>query len=587
MGEGGNEKFTKSDPKEKDPKAEVKNDVVRKLKSQTDAVARDELCRSAKRNKDVFLDAACKAGIEDINDQIGLVEALRSSKEFGILAEKLAGMRDFPDRKFKMLYPGSGAHLAPLILVSKLIDMNKIDEADVVYTEIAKVDDLKRNLNWFVSASADYKIDGEVVEKQHGKDGREYIFPLRYKGKLINLRYLRQCSDEEWFRREDFENTDVYVSHDGVGPDVEGPLYMVYKVPKQRETMSLLGHFPRPLRSGVETLGRYFPTMRAITDVAGVIRIDELPLIAMEDVTRSIDVSSDRRQDYHRQFDLELLGNFERGGKSGYGHRAVVYGKPLKECYGEGYDKMCDAIPGELGRADAESGVLLKMYPELMKLSDSEFQILMEVSVMGNNPKEKWGDYENINFMVRKRIPEYYASDYSVENLYGNKHVCDDFVLHGENVLKVLEKIDPRLSRGFALRMIQVFIDERVGVYHYLLSLHDVKDKGNELSKYLDFFRQIRKYLTDKEELKFGKYLDLSEEVYKKVVDDIDDSYAVSRQEFNAYLDRDDKKRNKLEKELSRKKNNTIYYRERDIDGGSKKIKNYVDNLFESISRGK
>ena len=357
-GGGGNSR-------EENPEVEVEKGTVKRLKNHTDTVSRDLLFKDAKKNGDTLLQGSCEAKIEDANDKIALVESFRSSREFEILAEKLANKREFPDRKIKVLYPGASAHLAPLAMAAKLIDMGKVDRAELVYTEIAEVDRLKKNLNWLVEHNEDYEMGGRVIEYPRGEKGCEYIFPLHYKGKLIEVRYLYKCSDEEWFRYQDLQGVDVYVSHDGVGPDVEGPLYMVYKIPSQREAMSLFGHFPGPLRSGVDALGKYFPVVRTFGEVAKVVRVDDLPLIVMEDVTRSIDSSSDKSQPYHRQFDLELLGSFDRGGKSGYGHRKAIYKKALKECYeSDEYGKTCFANSGELGRADSESGVLLSLYPE-------------------------------------------------------------------------------------------------------------------------------------------------------------------------------------------------------------------------------
>lgn len=533
----------------------------KELRKKSEDVVNDLACREVKTGESSFLKMACEAEIDDLDKKLLFVEAWRSAPELKVLAEKLVKNWEPCDRKFKALYPGSGAHLAPIVLPVALIDAGKIDEADLVLTEIRPdVKELGRNIVTLTKLDSNFQIPelADVIER--GKVAREIVFTVYYKEKPIRIKFMYKCSGDDWFRKEDFNDSDVYVSHDSPGADVSAPLILMTEYFKNKDSLSLAEQIPRGVMSGISMLSRYFNVVDTLRKVASVVRVKKLPVVVMEDLTRTMNSFYDKGFKYRRQFDLELIGKFTRGEK-GYGHRDKLR-KELEKCVEDkkgAEDCYSEAV--ETGRADSQNGVLLGVYPQLLGLSNAEFQVLMEISLIAKNPDNFEGDIAGLNG-DRQRLT---SNLEGMQMLAGNPYVRSDILKYGDHILDVLNCVDPRLTRGLVLRIFQIFTNERMDTDHWSGVVGDVKA---EYASYIKFLSGIRKYLNNEDEEKLGKYFDLLERFYQKNKSDYRDSGNMGRVEWRRY------------------RNDVLLYKKQELDYAVSRINKYTDNLFGEVSRG-
>lgn len=141
---------------------------------------------------------------------------VRSLLAFQTLAQRVAEQMPTvtASRRFTVLYPGAGTHIAPLITAMQLMDEDKIDTAYFTYT------DIKPQWKALFAIFQDLFHAGILErvalspEKRVGEDCSEWIFHLRYKGKTITLTEAVQCSGERYYREADLQRADLVVIHD-------------------------------------------------------------------------------------------------------------------------------------------------------------------------------------------------------------------------------------------------------------------------------------------------------------------------------------------------------------------------------------
>lgn len=90
------------------------------------------------------------------------------------------------ERTLKILYPGSGSHMAGTLLAFDLIDAGKIDSADIYYTEIDRyaVLKIKDYLDFWQEHKVIGNVDLEVFDFDYRK---EFAFTFKYQGKPVQL----------------------------------------------------------------------------------------------------------------------------------------------------------------------------------------------------------------------------------------------------------------------------------------------------------------------------------------------------------------------------------------------------------------
>lgn len=250
--------------------------------------SRVKVCRETTEEKSL-LEAACESKISDPAERLHFIEGMRSSPEFGFLAEKLRSHIKPHNGEIRLLYPGAGSHIAPLEMALKFLEDEEINKVELTYNEInpEAVAHLDANLKNLVKIRPDINLEPSPKIIKHPPDGIETDFVLRKGDKTIVIKFLFKCSKKhrfdhfEWFRPTDLQRADAMIIHD------VGANFIPNVIP-------LLEQYLR------DTGGRQIP-------------------IVMEDYTRVYKYPERSESPLERRYDLELLGQIERG-EFRYGH---------------------------------------------------------------------------------------------------------------------------------------------------------------------------------------------------------------------------------------------------------------------------
>lgn len=456
-----------------------------------------------------LLDKACDAEINDPEAKALFIESLRNVPAFEEFAQYLPKTIDLSSRKLRILYPGSGFHMAPVALAASLIREGSIDEAVFTYTEIDECHfiALSQNLKLLPNLDPDFVFAGESkpIKCKGTKEGKEYVYKITYRGKPIQIRFLVECSGEEWFRDQEFRESDLMVFHDSIS----GLHY---------ETTSAEFFMPQ-----------IFPAReKAQAGPSSIIIEDPTRMNPTED--------TEHRQ---RLFDIELFGRFIRGTKP-YGcrplnHRVNVDSKhfsKLTRCYiaehtSRGYVMLpersmininpdnferayrfnckggfCDGnrsrpdsvdISTEQGKTLSRNAVLLKIHPELFTLTADDIENITAVSRLAHRTSLPEAEYSFVHDNdVSER--EYMSTSHRAIKYY------NEILAKASKFLTIFSQIDPALRRGLAVRLLQMLAAVADNVV-YKIRYRDDFDKPDiaeeivikdtaELQKYLEEFRQ-------------------------------------------------------------------------------------------------
>ena len=268
---------------------------------------------------------------EEVNPNYSALEGLRSTDAFLEAADKI----DLDGRKLTLLYPASGSHIAPLFLISKLMDEDRIDAGELIYSEIspASLGGLQERLIHLAEKKTDYKILDIKLEEVGEGNEQSYCFRLLYKNKPITFTFrFKAGEDGLWFKRQDGKDSQLFIIHD---PDNLG--YAIVKV---------------------KLAYQYFQSLEGESDSSP-------RMIMVDDLTRS-----------ERPFDLELLGHFERIDES-YGHRDQIANPQVE--VGPSY----------------ETAVLLNPHPEIAWLNKDEQKALIEANIISNWKTSSWDEFRS------------------------------------------------------------------------------------------------------------------------------------------------------------------------------------------------
>lgn len=148
------------------------------------------------------------------------IQNFRSLGTFDSLAKTVSGA--LPNlkstRHLQVLYPGSGAHLAPLITAFRMIDQATIDQATFVYTEIKEeaLKYLSMYLSWMVKEGiADaFNVSAPTLFETEIESGKEFHLNLVYGGKPVHILFALNRSGESYYREEYLHNADLVIIHD-------------------------------------------------------------------------------------------------------------------------------------------------------------------------------------------------------------------------------------------------------------------------------------------------------------------------------------------------------------------------------------
>ena len=120
------------------------------------------------------------------------------------------------NRSVKVLYPGSGSHVAVLDIAHYLISQNLIDDAKFIFTEIDPlvIPDLRKIL--FALRTDGFYENVVESEKVFGQNPpqKDITFEVTYKGKKIEIIFSLNRSGNDYYREEDFIDVDVFYNHD-------------------------------------------------------------------------------------------------------------------------------------------------------------------------------------------------------------------------------------------------------------------------------------------------------------------------------------------------------------------------------------
>lgn len=138
-------------------------------------------------------------------------ESFRGVRAFDQLAKIIPAQ--LPDvvarRELRVLYPASGAHIAPLLTAMQLIDAGVIDRAVYVYTELTAkaLTDLALQLEPFAILSFGPKY-------VYPDAGWERTMDFHYHGGTIRIQFACRRSGDAFYREEDRRRADLIVLHD-------------------------------------------------------------------------------------------------------------------------------------------------------------------------------------------------------------------------------------------------------------------------------------------------------------------------------------------------------------------------------------
>lgn len=130
-----------------------------------------------------------------------------------VLPDRVSDVRK--SRTLKVLYPGSGSHIAPLVTAFRLIDQDVIDEARFVYTEI-EPKAFPRLVDWLTEGAKTGIFEGVSIGKavEFSGEGSERSVEIRYRGKTVHVLFALKRSGEDYFRDEYLEGAHLIVIHD-------------------------------------------------------------------------------------------------------------------------------------------------------------------------------------------------------------------------------------------------------------------------------------------------------------------------------------------------------------------------------------
>lgn len=149
-------------------------------------------------------------------DQFGL-DDLRSTGVFYKLAEN-QNLQRAVRRKgrdaFTILYPAGGSHLAPFVTFLRLMDLGKLSNLKIIYTEIDENSRQRMDiyLNFLASTEDLFKNFQRVLIRKN--PGYEVHYRFTYNGKPVHVLYAVNRSGKKYARDEYVREADFYVIHD-------------------------------------------------------------------------------------------------------------------------------------------------------------------------------------------------------------------------------------------------------------------------------------------------------------------------------------------------------------------------------------
>lgn len=399
-----------------------------------------------------LLSQACKASITNPTLRMELLESLRSAPAFENAAAALKEKIDLSDRTFSALYPGGGAHIAPIVMAMKYIDEGTIDAATFTYTEIdentlIQLEYLLKNIR-SVTPSLEYHPNDKKSDTcDNAENGTITNLELTYKGKSIHIRFLLSCSGKKYFQATELEKSKVFISHDSSGgPDLSGNILM---------------------------LEEYIREAKAL-------ETKKLPPIIMEDLTRRAEYANGGR--YLRYLDLEFLGKVTRI-TGGFGHREMIE-QPLKNLspaeihkleedlkkYAEyaGFTKedleewkKNGVVPerssgqkepmqhAEVGYASHAGAVILEMNPAILSMNQEQRTLIFETQMLasGNKYSFNGGVGGDRNRLPPNRDKNLFSSD-----------VLMQITSRIPEMLETVHTVNPMYEQVFAYRLAQAMM---------------------------------------------------------------------------------------------------------------------------------
>lgn len=123
------------------------------------------------------------------------------------------------NKHLEILYPGGGAHVAPLVTACRLIDSGEIRSAQITFTEIdgKYADHLQSDLAQGVKSGTFEKMSMEKTKTF--SEGSEHNFEVTYRGLPIHIRFALKRSGEKYYRPEYLENAHLVIIHDPANSD--------------------------------------------------------------------------------------------------------------------------------------------------------------------------------------------------------------------------------------------------------------------------------------------------------------------------------------------------------------------------------
>lgn len=176
-------------------------------------------------------------------------------------------------KTLKMLYPGSGAHAAPLMTALNLMDQGVIISAQLTYTDIdekrcqALFQHLTRLSELGVFEGKPYFIEVPFNEPVVG--AKEVFMAVQYKGKPIVIRFALNRSGTSYYRPEYLQDAHVVIIHDpGNGP-LQDSIDLANNL---RQTRGKFGirHKQLLIMEGQSNVGSFSPTNKKnVTEIPG------------------------------------------------------------------------------------------------------------------------------------------------------------------------------------------------------------------------------------------------------------------------------------------------------------------------------
>lgn len=291
--------------------------------------------------EDKLLAKACEAKLGAV-EKAELIESLRSGETF----KKIAEVLPVPDKpKLVGLYPGGGEHIAPLEMAKALLEKRPgLKEVELRYTEIdpQRVENIMRNLSNLTKLDTNYAFDKNAVvaEPLAGKDAKGTIFnmPIKIGDKLVTIKYLLNCSGEEYFDDKTYADSDFFIEHDSGSDMDEG-----------------VGVVEMALKKAAQT-GHTAP-------------------IIMEDYRKLYDQSEKKSV---RKVDLELFGSVTRV-PGFYGHRDEEFVQDHPNAKGR-----TSWVKAEIGATHTNAAAILEVHPALQTADSEDVAAIFDGSILSH-----------------------------------------------------------------------------------------------------------------------------------------------------------------------------------------------------------